>query len=346
MGCIRRPSPPRISWPVALAALILAAPRGAGAQPMLGGVGGDLIAFPGSTVEGDILRGGGLLAAGLGRYNLALAQAQAINADTSMRVNEYLYESRMIMRQRYFDTVRAEHRRRAELGRLRDRRIEQAPVESDITSGDALNRMIEAFAAAQVAPSMLRLEALDLPVELVQATPYFYPSVGGVISLRRLVPPDDEWPLALRDPRLESRRSRYRDAVHHALEQVEKARLGIDDVRQIRDAIDGLRGSMAELDLGAEQAAFHEVHAFLRLLDQLALALQHSAGSVALNGLDGYHGTTVFDLVSYMQAFNLRFAPARTPVERTTYIELHRILAQQRRALNLERGADPARDFK
>src|SRR5206468_1518000 len=45
----------------------------------------------GSTVQGDIARGLGNLAAGAGAYNEQTAVANSINADTVMRLNHYIY---------------------------------------------------------------------------------------------------------------------------------------------------------------------------------------------------------------------------------------------------------------
>ena len=59
-----------------------------------------------------------------------------------------------------------------------------------------------------------------------------------------------------------------------------------------------------------------------------------SATSVALAQLDGFHGTTVYDLVDFMERFNLGFSAAKTPAERALYNELYHLLAEQRNQLN------------
>ena len=47
----------------------------------------------GSTVPGDIARGMGVFAAGAGYYNEQTAKANAINAETALKWNEYWYRS-------------------------------------------------------------------------------------------------------------------------------------------------------------------------------------------------------------------------------------------------------------
>jgi len=53
---------------------------------------GDVL-FPGSTVEGDVLRGLGVAYRGAAVLHLNAAKARSIDADTAMRFNEYVYRS-------------------------------------------------------------------------------------------------------------------------------------------------------------------------------------------------------------------------------------------------------------
>ena len=45
--------------------------------------------------------------------------------------------------------------------------------------------------------------------------------------------------------------------------------------------------------------------------------------------LEDYQGTTLGDLLSFMQAFNLRFAPANSFRQRRLYLKLYPMLAEQ-----------------
>ncbi|CAN5714175.1 hypothetical protein BH23PLA1_BH23PLA1_17690 [soil metagenome] len=54
---------------------------------------------------------------------------------------------------------------------------------------------------------------------------------------------------------------------------------------------------------------------------------------MAINELELFSGTTVYDLAHYMQRFNLRFAPAKTPNERATYRRLYDVLVEQKEVL-------------
>src|SRR4051812_26183984 len=52
-----------------------------------------IFAGPGSTPQGDFLRGEGIALWGAGQFNLNTAQANSINTDTWIRFNDYLYFS-------------------------------------------------------------------------------------------------------------------------------------------------------------------------------------------------------------------------------------------------------------
>ena len=45
--------------------------------------------------------------------------------------------------------------------------------------------------------------------------------------------------------------------------------------------------------------------------------------------MEDYQGTTLGDLLSFMQAFNLRFAPANSFRQRQIYLKLYPMLAEQ-----------------
>ena len=51
--------------------------------------------------------------------------------------------------------------------------------------------------------------------------------------------------------------------------------------------------------------------------------------------LEDYQGTNLGDLLAFMQAFNLRFAPANSYRQRQIYLKLYPMLAQQANASSL-----------
>src|SRR4051794_37830942 len=68
-----------------LAALLLVALAAAEAPAQL------IISGPGSTAQGDILRGEGTFLIGAGLFNRNTAVANSINTDTAIKLNEYIW---------------------------------------------------------------------------------------------------------------------------------------------------------------------------------------------------------------------------------------------------------------
>src|SRR4051812_39306124 len=74
-----------------------------GYGPLGGGYGWGWYGGAGSTVQGDIARGLGEFAVGAGMYNELTARAGAINTDTRIRGNQYLFLSQMAANRRYLE---------------------------------------------------------------------------------------------------------------------------------------------------------------------------------------------------------------------------------------------------
>src|SRR3954447_23032426 len=91
---------------------------------------------PGSTVQGDILRGEGVALYGAGYYNYSTAVATSINVDTTIRWNEYVAavaknEQRENAQHRAEIIARNKENYQKILQRIRD-----SPEERDLERGD------------------------------------------------------------------------------------------------------------------------------------------------------------------------------------------------------------------
>src|SRR5215469_15790729 len=64
-----------------------------------------------TSVMGDEARGMGVFAVGAGEYNLNTAQAEAINHDTVMRFNEYIWQAQKLANRRYYQRQAQERKR-------------------------------------------------------------------------------------------------------------------------------------------------------------------------------------------------------------------------------------------
>src|SRR5262252_7059286 len=110
---------------------------------LLAGVSAEAqLIFPGSTPEGDYLRGVGIAGWGMGQYNLNTAQANQINAQTSIMLNEYIwgtYKAEMKENAEHRKGMLAKH---AEAYKKIQERIHDHPESHDVDNGDALNAVL------------------------------------------------------------------------------------------------------------------------------------------------------------------------------------------------------------
>ena len=329
----------RIAAAIALGALPGLAPvaRGQGYNNSNGGMGG---VGAGSTVEGDVARGYGVLYNGLGNYNLRTAQANAINTDTQMKWNEYVYRSIQL------DNQNSLIRRRA--GYINDRRahneiqrkLREEPTASDMYNGDALNVVLEDLCNPKYSSSIIRLTAVPLKGEAIRVVPFAYPSAGGTISIRELTVRDG-WPLAMRGAGFDAARAAYMKAVDAVLDQNNNKALTPDAVRAVEAAIAQLKARSEALVSPKEQEFYRQSHEFIKGLDNSLRMLRTQQAEPVLATIETYSGTTVAELLEFMRRYNLRFGVATAASERDLYKDLYPMLVRQRNGLAATAGAEP-----
>src|SRR4051794_18981466 len=93
----------------------------------------------GGTVAGNALQGAGMAAMGAGRYNVDTAQARAINAETALQWNQYMYQAKVEGERIYNERMARDQKRSQENIKAHEARLRTAPNEYDITTGNALN---------------------------------------------------------------------------------------------------------------------------------------------------------------------------------------------------------------
>ena len=114
-----------------------------------------------ASIQGDTARGMGVFAAGAGQYNEQTAIANSINADTRMRLNEYIWRSEQINRKENYDRMAREAAQRREAAGEIEQRQLYKPQRQDIVSGDALNAILHQLRSPSVPDSLLALLSED-----------------------------------------------------------------------------------------------------------------------------------------------------------------------------------------
>jgi len=286
----------------------------------------------GSTPQSALARGLGAFNMGRGAYNEESAVARSINTDTVMRWNQYAYQSQQTASNSYRARLLARrnsiNRARAEL----QDQLRNNPSTRDITDSDALNVLLDALLNPGTAGSSLRRIKTPLKPELIQEIPFEFASEGMTICIDQMTM-NDQWPLALRVDDFRPEREGLRKAVQFALEQDKEGDLETATIEAVQTAIDRLRLKFERL-VPPTRPDYIAAHDTIKALAGLTKMLYSPKAEEILAELEDYQGTTLGDLLTFMQAFNLRFAPANSIRQRRIYLKLYPLLAEQANGLS------------
>lgn len=294
------------------------------------------LAAPGASSPTEALRLGELavLQAAMGNpasIHLAQPLTDAINLSTRITYNEWMSRVNYI----YYESDESGKRRKARMlhrvalwHKKRDRVLND-PNELDLLLGDAPNALLEQLSNARVSPSSLRQYGETIPGETIQRICFQFRAGGWPISLGRLTVRDD-WPLPLRDAAFERERRDYRAAIDAALEENRRGKLTPDSFRGVQRAVASLRRKLQAAGPTLPRPDFALAKTFLDDLDNAVEPMRYPDVEKVLAGIDSYSGTTVGDLVLFMQRYRIRIAPATTPDEYESYHALYTALLQFR----------------
>ena len=318
----------------ALALLAVAAP-GAKAQyyPYGQGWGGGGFGGFGGTIGGDVARGMGAFAAGAGTYNIDTAQANSINANTLMGVNQYLYLSsleagareraHMARRKGLVDKAQANVQQVAE-------QIKTNPTEADVDSGAALNAILDQLSHPSIMQgSSLRMANAKIDAKLIRKIPFRDYTDAITIALDQLTD-EKSWPLPLRDPAFDAERKAYIKAVDDALAEDKEGDLSEASIRRVRSAISDLSKRVGEVIPPSRKAEHLEATGYIKGLAGFSRMLEKANVEQVLAELEKLETTSAGNLIAFMHSYNLRFAPATTPGQRDAYRQLFPIMVATR----------------
>jgi hypothetical protein len=297
----------------------IAAPGNARAQWGWGGWG--------STVQGDIARGAGLFNAGVGQRNLSDAQAMSINADTAIRWNQALWESQHALNQ---SNYLRRQRRQATINKAQAEiydRLRNHPDMHDIQNGDALNVCLDILVNPAASGSAFRTIRAPMSREVIQDIPFEYASEAVTICLDQITGKDG-WPLALRDDAFDADHRALQKAIQEALDEDQMGNLRPRTIAAVSTAIANLDRHF-RANVPTTSPDYIAARDYIKTLNGLTRMLHSPRVDEVLAELEKYQGTTVGDLLAFMQAFNLRFAPALSFRQRQIYQKLYPMLADQ-----------------
>jgi len=280
------------------------------------------------TVQGSIARG-------LGYYNMATgagereeAVANAINADTVGRWNEYLYLSQQEANHRHYVRQRLNEQATIASRDAYYKRLRDEPTPKDIENGDALNAILDQVTDPRIHSSALRMASTPIGAEVVRSIPFANGSEAITISLDQLTG-DEKWPAALRGEALAPERTAYKLAITRALEEDEKGDISERTLADVRASLARLRAKY-EAKPSTNRLESTEARNYLRTLDAMAKMLDEPQIEKVLAELEKIKDTSLGNLLAFMHTYNLRFGTPTNDKQRAIYRELYPMMVGHR----------------
>jgi hypothetical protein len=253
------------------------------------------------------------------------AQAASINVNTAIRWNNAMYAAH---RQAARDYAAHQKKRKEDVEKayseIQDR-LRNHPNARDITDGDALNAALDVLLNPANADATLQRIRTPLRHDTIANIPFDLASEGMTVCLDRMTM-DGQWPEAVLGDEFRPEREGLRKAIQNALEEDKQGEIDPDTVMAVQTAIDKLRTKFEKL-VPQSSPTYPPAHWSLKAMDGLTKMLYRPAMDKVLAELEDYQGTTLGDLLSFMQAFNLRFAPAKSYRQRLIYQHIYPMLS-------------------
>jgi hypothetical protein len=316
---------------------------GAGQYPY--GYGGYGWGGWGSTVQGDIANGLGYFNIGAGIYNRETAIATAIDTDTLIRWNQYVYLSQKQATREYLA------RRDAALAKDRNaydallKRIQDHPTTADIENGDALNAALDQLSDPRIHSSALRMADAPVNAKMIRDIPFRNAAEAVTFSLSQLKEAS-QWPAVLLDPRFAGERADFEVLVDAARkDSTDDGQVSHETLKQMRGFANRLKEKLMAMPL-EDKAENQEALKFVKTVSALARMLEKPDIEQVLEELKKIEKTSIGNLLGFMHTFNLRFAPATSARQRQVYGELFPVLDQTRNRIVGEAKLDETANGK
>jgi hypothetical protein len=273
----------------------------------------------------------GVFAAGAGQYNQQTAIANSINANTVMRVNQYMFVAQQEANQRQYARTNRRIGRANTAAADTAKRLRTNPDQGDIDRGDALNVLLDDLSSPELLhSSSLRLAGSELKAAMVRDIPFRNAAEAVTICLDQLTDPS-RFPALLRSQALAKEREAFVSAVHDAKAQAqEQGELSSDAIARVQQSGKALYAKAQSPDVVATPSERNEALNYLKGMAALAKIAGNSDTLRALQELKKIETTHVANLIAFMHAYNLRFGPAESPEQRTAYRTLYPILKGDR----------------
>jgi hypothetical protein len=283
----------------------------------------------GGTVAGSYARGMGWYAAGAGIYNEQTAVANSINANTAMRLNEYLYESQLVQNRRYWARRDAEARENnAALAKIHDRLLNN-PSKSDIDSGDALNVILDDLADPRLSYQISRVADVKIQGSLLRNIPFRNAVEAVTFSLGEL---GKRTPSKIfTTPAFADDLKAYKETVAELDKEVDTLNtVKPETAHKLRDILKRTYDKLKNMK-DVDEMQKHDGERHLRAALGLSYMLDGPSLDIFLEGVENRNDVTIAKLLTFMHSFNLRFGVIKNPNQHEAYLTLYPVLASIRK---------------
>lgn len=294
-----------------------------------GGYWGGGGAFGGATVQGDELRGAGVYAMGMGRYNVETAQAMSINSDTAMRWNQYMYASQKEAERIWAERTSIEETKSKNNYKAIQDRMRNNPTTVDISKGNALNFAMTELANPNIFPKAVYYGTkMKVGGEDIRDIPFQYASAAISTSVHQLTQGGP--PAFLKTENFAADRASLKGIAADLKKEGEE--LGAHKPETIKKAKDQILATKAKIEATFPKGTPERLEAdkYIKALYGLASMLETPAVNVLLAGVENRPEATLGDLMDFMATYNLRFGAATTDRQKAVYRKLYPMLTKIR----------------
>jgi len=276
-------------------------------------------------------RGLGSLAAGAGQYNVQTAAANSVNADTVMRLNEYMYQSQQESNKRYYERQNRKIGKANATAAATQERLRNQPEPGDIDRGDALNVLLDDLTSpALMHSSGLRFADSSIPAPVIFDIPFRNAADAVTICIDQLLD-KDKFPRLLQSEALAKEREAFIAAAREARRQGrEQDEISPEAVKAVQTTGRALYDKAKSPQVKATPDDRNEALNYLKAMAAFAQILENPNMLHALKDLKKVETTHVSNLIAFMHVFNLRFGPAVKPEQKIAYQKLYPILKGDR----------------
>jgi hypothetical protein len=300
---------------------------GAGAQWYYpGGYGAYGMAGWGGDPAAAYMTGLGSYARGRGVYLVDRERARSISVDTTIKWNKALREQQRLQRQ-------DQKRQDAEDEAKRRAKLEERRLEYGATLNDLLDQIYDAD------PAVAKASRSSAPISpgAIREIPFEWNSEAITACIDQLTGQGSAIPPILADAKYVNERNALRAAVQPALEEDAQGTVSLETRKRIHEAVARLRDKFTKNEADYEPG-YQDAMNYLTTLAAMNRMLNDPSMKKLLEELQEGKDRTVGELITFMNAYNLRFGPATSDRQKEIYTRLAPILTAIRDELNPEPG--------